>query len=705
MAEFLLELLSEEIPARMQWDACQTLHLEIRSAFVDARLISEEDDTLSTFRSFSTPRRIVYIRDNIPLRQPDAVIEKKGPRVGAPAVALEGFKRSIGVENYRLEQRDDKKGASYFAVYEQKGRKSVDVLGPLIEERLARFHWPKSMRWGDHDIQWVRPLHSILCLLDGEIIPINFGPIASANLSRGHRFHEPDPFEVTSVEQYERELEDRKVMLNRNHRRDSIREQAEVIAKQHRLRLRDDPGLLEEVSGLVEWPVAVCGSIDAAFMDLPPEVLVTSMRAHQKYLALEDESGNLAPKFVAIANIEAKDGGEAIVAGNERVLRARLWDAKFFWDQDSRRPLGELVPKLDEIIFHAKLGSVGDKVRRIEGLAAWLAERIPEADPAAAKRAASLAKADLVSGMVGEFPELQGLMGRYYAEKHGEPEAVSQAIGEHYAPQGPNDQCPTAPVSVTLALADKLDTLAGFFAIDEKPTGSKDPFALRRAALGVIRLIIENGVRLPLRLALGQALEAHNFHSSVEKETVVDELLTFFGDRLKVHLKASGVRHDLINAVFATGDDDLVRLLARVEALAAFLATDNGANLLAGYRRASNIVRIEAKKDGVERYRWPNVALFKLPEEKLLNDNMQESEKRVMEAVENERFTDVMTELAVLRESIDRFFDNVVVNDENANLRKNRLALLEGIPKALGYVADFSLIEDVTSENHNRRVA
>lgn len=699
MAEFLLELLSEEIPARMQVRAKDDLAALVTRALDDAGL------PYGAFESFATPRRLVLTIADLADRQPDVDVERKGPRVGAPEKAIEGFKRSLGTDDYELTEEQDRKGAFYVVRFKREGRPTADVLAECLPDVLKNFPWPKSMRWGDHDVRWVRPLHGILCLFDRATVAFTFGPVTSGNTSRGHRFHAPEPFEVESVAQYKKELARRFVVLDRDQRREGIRGQADLIAQQRGLRRRPDEALLEEVTGLVEWPVAVSGTIDAEFMSLPPEVLVTSMRAHQKYLALEDEAGKLAPSFVAIANLEARDGGAAIVAGNERVLRARLWDAKFFWDQDGRRPLDELVPKLDDIVFHAKLGSLGDKVRRIEKLASWLAEHIQDADPVAAKRAAHLAKADLVSGMVGEFPELQGLMGRYYAEKHGEPEQVAMAIGDHYAPQGPKDDCPTAPVSIALALADKLDTLAGFFAIDEKPTGSKDPFALRRAALGVIRLILENDVRLPLRTAFERAQASYGEQFEVKKESIVDELLTFFGDRLKVHLRTSGVRHDLISAVFATGDDDLVRLLARVEALRAFLATEDGANLLAGYRRASNIVRIEAKKDGVERYTWTDDALFKLPEEKLLNDNMQESEKRVMEAVERERFTDVMTELSILREFIDRFFDNVVVNDENAKLRENRLALLEGIPKALGYVADFSLIEDVTSENNNRRVA
>jgi len=553
----------------------------------------------------------------------------------------------------------------------------------------------------------------MLCLFDGAAISLTFGPVTSGNTSRGHRFHAPEPFEVQNVAHYKKELARRYVVLDRDERRAGIKGQAELIAKQQGLRLREDDGLLDEVTGLVEWPVAVCGTIDADFMELPPEVLVTSMRAHQKYLALEDESGTLAARFVAIANLEAKDGGEAIIAGNQRVLRARLWDAKFFWDQDRRRPLDELVPRLEKIVFHARLGSVGDKARRMAELADWLANEppgIPGAAGGYAKRAATLAKADLASGMVGEFPELQGTMGKYYVkQKHAdwkEPDITANAVGEHYKPQGPNDDCPSAGVSVAVALADKLDTLVGFFGIDEKPTGSKDPFALRRAALGVIRLILENHIRLPLREALAQALAGYQEQLNVKKETVIDELLVFFGDRLKVHLRASGVRHDLISAVFATGDDDLVRILARVEALGSFLASDDGANLLAGYRRASNIVRIEEKKDDTRLDGNVDDALLEATEERVLYDGLASAAHRIDTAVKQENFTDAMAALAHVRQPIDSFFDKVIVNADDQNVRKNRLNLLSNIHRSIATVADFSLIEDVIAEkNHNRRVA
>jgi glycyl-tRNA synthetase beta chain len=698
MAEFLLELLSEEIPARMQVRAKGDLRSMIAKALDEAEIAYGEAE------SFATPRRLVLAIDGMATQQPDVDVERKGPRVGAPDKAIEGFKRSLGADSYELTEEEDKKGAFYVARFRKLGRPTADVLAELIPEVLKNFPWPKSMRWGDHDVRWVRPLHSILCLLDGAAISFAFGPVAAGDVSRGHRFHAPEPFEVESVAQYKKDLARKYVVLDRDERRAGIKGQAELIAKQRGLRLREDDALLDEVTGLVEWPVAMCGKIDAEFMELPPEVLVTSMRAHQKYLALEDESGKLAPGFVAIANLEPKDGGGAIVAGNERVLRARLWDAKFFWDQDRRRPLEELVPKLHGIVFHAKLGTVGQKALRMVALAGWLADHL-KVDRIATERAALLAKADLVSGMVGEFPELQGLMGRYYALEHQEPAEVADAIGDHYAPLGPNDACPTAPVSVVVALADKLDTLAGFFAIDEKPTGSKDPFALRRAALGVIRLILENKLRLPLRDAFAAARMGYRDADIDDLKESMDDLQSFFADRLKVHLRESGVRHDLISAVFATDDDDLVRLLARVDALQSFLASDDGANLLAGYRRASNIVRIEQKKDGLALDGNVDDAVLRAVEERQLYEGLEGADHRISRALQNENFADAMSALADLRRPIDTFFDKVIVNADDANVRKNRLNLLSNIHRSIARVADFSLIEDVVAENHNRRVA
>src|SRR5690606_38311028 len=459
------------------------------------------------------------------------------------------------------------------------GRPAREVVGPLLEGVLARFPWPKSMRWGDHSVRWVRPLHAILCVLDGQVVePLRFGPVRAGSLTRGHRFlGPPGAIEARSFSEYGQKLADACVVLDPAERRRRIEREARRLARGEGLQLREDPELVAELAGLVEWPVVLLGGIDQSFMRLPQEVLVTSMRHHQKYLALESDRGALVPRFAMVANLRAKDGGAAIVAGNERVLRARLWDAQFIWDQDRKRPLASRVPELDGVVFHARLGSLGAKAARLSMLAAALARWVPGADAELATRAGLLFKADLVTGMVGEFPELQGIMGRHYAHHDGERPEVADAIAEHYLPQGPNDTCPSAPVSVAVALADKLDTLVGFFAIGEKPTGSRDPFALRRAAPGVIRLILENRLRLPLKPAFAQALAGYGDHlGEVDADALGAELLAFFADRLKVHLRDAGVRHDLISAVFAAGEeDDLVRLLARVEALRAFLATED----------------------------------------------------------------------------------------------------------------------------------
>jgi glycyl-tRNA synthetase beta chain len=533
---------------------------------------------------------------------------------------------------------------------------------------------------------------------------MTFGPVKAGATTWGHRFLAPGRIEVRGFEDYRQKLAAAYVELDSAERERRIAAEADRLAHAVQLRVRHDPGLLGELAGLVEWPVPLLGRIEQRFMDLPQEVLVTSMRQHQKYLALEDADGRLAARFVIVANLCVEDDA-AIVAGNERVLRARLWDAKFFWDQDRKATLASRLPGLDGMVFHARLGSLGDKVRRLEALVPRLAGGVPGADASQARRAATLCKADLVSQMVGEFPELQGIMGRYYAQDAGELEGVAMAIAEHYAPQGPSDRCPTAPTSVVTALADKLDTLAGFFAIGEKPTGSKDPFALRRAALGVLRLILENRLRLPLRAAFGQALAGYAGRlPDLDREAVAAELLDFLADRLKVHLRSEGVRHDLISAVFAAGqDDDLIRLLAKVDALRDFLATDDGANLLVAHRRASNIVRIEEKRDGCAYAGEPDSDRLQQHEEKTLYFRLTSVGDEIEGALGREDFTEAMAALAKLRRPVDAFFDRVTVNTDDPRLRENRLRLLARIRSALGTVADFSLIED--AETQERRVA
>ncbi|MDP6953084.1 MAG: glycine--tRNA ligase subunit beta, partial [Alphaproteobacteria bacterium] len=590
MAELLLEIFSEEIPARMQGPAAEQLRKGIAA-------LTGSDDV----RSFVTPRRLCVVADGVPTVQPDVTEERRGPRVGAPEKATQGFLRSVGFDTLdQCEQREDKKGTFYYAVMHQKGRPTADVLAEEIPQLIAGFSWPKSMRWGSGSQRWVRPLHSVLCLFDGEVVPgsLELGggaeDIAFSGQTRGHRWLAPETIVLRSFDDYRSKLAAAKVMLDAEERRNSILDQAEALAARAKLTLERDDALLAEVSGLVEWPVCLLGTFDEAFLDVPPEVLITSMKSHQKYFPLRDGDGKLANRFVVVSNMEADDGGAAICAGNERVLRARLHDARFFWEQDRQRSLESRIEGLEGMVFHAKLGSLGAKVARLETLIGSVAAFVPGADEALAVRAAKLCKTDLLTGMVGEFASLQGIMGRYYAQNDGEDAAVGDAIAEHYSPAGPSDRCPSAPVSVALALADRIDTLAGFFLIDERPTGSKDPFALRRAALGVIRLILDNGLRVPLRRLFASAVEAYG--QGGDAGEVAESILVFFADRLRVHMREQGLRHDVVSAVMTVADDDdLVRLAARADALRGFLESDDGANLLTAFRRAANIVRIEEK--------------------------------------------------------------------------------------------------------------
>ena len=686
MAELLVELFSEEIPARMQARAADDLKRLAVDALKAAAL------THSSAQAFVTPRRLALSVEGLPIAQADVKDERRGPRVDAPPTAIDGFLRANGVTLDQCEKRDTGKGVFYFAVVEKKGRNTAEVLAELLPGVFAALPWPKSMRWGSGDIRWVRPLHSILCTFDGKVVKLSFAGIESGETTHGHRFLAPKPFTATSLALYKAQLRSAYVMLDAAERRDTIAQSAALLAHDEGLTLKRDEGLLDEVTGLVEWPVALLGSIDQKFMDVPAEVLTTAMRAHQKYFALQKPDGTLAPRFVVIANMLTEDGGKQVVAGNERVLRARLSDARFFWDLDRKQTLASRVPALKDIVFHAKLGTVAAKVERIEALTTELCQSIPGADREAARSAALLCKADLVTGMVGEFPELQGIMGRYYALHDGEHQAVADAIAEHYSPKGPDDKCPNAPVSVAVALADKIDTLVGFFAIDEKPTGSRDPFALRRAALGVIRLILENKLRLPLTKVL--TFSAGEYGDIAKGKIPTRDLLDFFADRLKVALREKGVRHDLIDAVFALGgEDDLVRLMARVDALTTFLASEDGANLLVAYRRASNIVTIEEKKDKASHGGAVDPALLSLPEEKTLAKVLAEAQGGTKLALDKEDFTGAMTVLALLRGPVDAFFDKVTVNAEDKALRANRLRLLSGIRATLGAVADFSRIE------------
>jgi glycyl-tRNA synthetase beta chain len=702
MAQLLLELFSEEIPARMQIRASDDLKSLVVEVLKAANL------QISDARAFATPRRLALVVDGLPDTQPDVTEEKRGPRTDAPQKAIDGFLKANGLTLDQCEKRAAGKNEFWFAVIRREGRPTIEVLPALLADCIHRLPWPKSMRWGDGTMRWVRPLTRVLCVLDGDGVALDLGEgIPVGNVTSGHRFMSPEPFEVGFFDDYSKTLQHNKVVVDPALRRSLIEQQGAKLAEAEGLTVRRDAGLLAEVTGLVEWPVSLMGTIDAQFMELPAEVLTTTMRTHQRYFSLVTTDGRLAPRFIVVANIEPSDGGAAIVAGNERVLRARLSDARFFWDQDRKDKLESRVPALADMVFHEKLGTLEDKVTRLQALAAELSEDVPGAERDAVRSAAMLAKADLTTGMVGEFPELQGVMGRYYALEEGERPEVADAIAEHYSPVGPNDACPTAPVSVAVALADKIDTLVAFWLIGQKPTGSKDPFALRRAALGVIRLILENGLRLPLGTAFHHARKHFTGelarHATPEPsrrvQEIIDDLIDFFADRLKVHLREKGVRHDLISAVFAVRkadggrEDDLVRLVARAEALKTFLGTDDGANLLVAYRRASNIVAIEEKKDNASHAGAVEETRLEAAEERTLHARLRELAGQTGPALADERFDDAMGLLATLRAPVDAFFDRVTVNSDNPDLRVNRLRLLSGIRAAMGAIADFAQIE------------
>ena len=683
MAELLLELFSEEIPARMQARAAEDLKKLVTEKLAAAGL------AFGKAEAYVTPRRLALVVEGLPLQTADVSEEKKGPRVGSPDQAIQGFLKGAGLASLDgCEKRMVGKAEFWFAIIQKKGVESAAVLPALLVEAIQALPWPKSMRFADATLRWVRPLQSVMVLFDGKVLQGalprggSLPPLAFDDGTKGHRFLAPQPFKVRDFAEYRAKLKDAHVILDHEERKAIIESELKRVASEHGLTLKDDRGLLEEVCGLVEWPVVLVGRLDPRFTELPPEVLSTSMRQHQKYFTLLN-AGKVT-HFAVVSNMVATDGGKAIVNGNERVLRARLSDAEFFWTQDLKATLESRLPALKTVVFHAKLGSVHDKAERIAKLAAAIAQQIEDCDPAQAEQAARLAKADLVSGMVGEFPELQGTMGRYYALHEKLPAAVADAIADHYAPQGPNDACPTKPVSVAVALADKIDSLVGFFAIDEKPTGSKDPYALRRAALGVIRLVTENG----LRLKLGQVFAAARADANAR------DLLDFFADRLKVTLKEKGVRHDLIAAVFALGgQDDIVDLLARVDALGKFLGTEDGANLLVAYRRAANILKIEEKKDGKAYGGAPEAGKLAQDEEKALTAKLDTVEKDAGTAIAREDYPAAMAALAGLRGPVDTFFDKVTVNAEDAALRVNRLLLLNRIRRTMDRVADFSKIE------------
>jgi glycyl-tRNA synthetase beta chain len=706
MPDLLLEIFCEEIPARMQTQAAADLKRLVTDALVAKGLVYEGA------ASFSTPRRLALHVAGLPAAQPDTREERKGPRVGAPEAAIAGFLKSAGlasIEDARIVE-DGKKGSAYVAVIERQGRPAIEVLAEIIPPVIETFPWPKSMRWGAESLhptslRWVRPLHSILATFgpeteEPEIVPFSVHGIAAGAMTRGHRFMAPDAIAVRRFDDYAPALERAKVVLDAERRRDIILYDARTLAMARGFDLVEDEGLLHEVAGLVEWPVVLMGTFEQEFLAIPPEVIRATIRANQKCFVLREAgTDRLANHFILVANIEASDGGVAIAEGNGKVVRARLSDARFFWESDLKIRLDARLPKLDQIVFHAKLGTQGERRRRLMALAADLAPLVG-ADPVKASRAAELAKADLVTEMVGEFPELQGLMGRYYAAAQGEAPEVAQAIEDHYRPQGPSDRVPGEPVAIAVALADKLDTLVGFWAIDEKPTGSKDPFALRRAALGVIRLVLDNALRLPILEASGMALaRAETLAAGLAPEArqaLPAQLLGFFAERLKVYLRETKARHDLIDAVFGgAGSDDFTLVVRRVGVLGLFLATDEGANLLAGYRRAANIVKAEEKKAPAEaaRYAEPfDATLGVEPAEKALAARLAPAAEEASAYVAREDFEGAMRVLATLREPLDTFFEAVTVNASDPTLRLNRLRLLNAFREAVHAVADFSRI-------------
>lgn len=784
MSELLLEIFSEEIPARMQKRASEDLQRLVTDALKDAGV-----DAVKA-QAFATPRRLALVIDGLPEKTPDVKEERKGPKVGAPDQAIQGFLRAAGLSSIdQATVQEDKKGAFYVAITEKPGRATADLIAEIVPDVVRAFPWPKSMRWGTGTLRWVRPLHSILCILDGKVVPFEIDGIRSGDMTRGHRFMGAGSFAVSSFADYRQKLHDHHVMLDPAARAAAIHEGALHLAQEAGLHLVEDDALLAEVAGLVEWPVPLIGKIDDQFMSVPQEVLTSTMRANQKYFALTDDASKLAPRFIVISNLIAEDGGEAIVNGNERVLRARFSDARFLWEQDKKVTLESRLPKLEEVVFQAKLGTVREKAERIAKLARELAAVIPGVDPVKAEIAGRLAKADLTSGMVGEFPELQGLMGGYYAKADGLGDEIGDAIAEHYSPVGPSDAVPASALGKIVSLADKIDTLTGFWSIDEKPTGSKDPYALRRAALGVIRMLIEGN----LRLSLIEVVKGHhprvyrknefayrlftrdakgNFHYPdfwrdvtwphideegneiyflddivfdeqvdvwvydeplyereadetllshylevngvvaidnrpkfagrcihiISRTEVSVDLLSFFADRLKVYLRDRGARHDLVDAVFALNElgqpqDDLVLIVKRVEALSDFLGTEDGKNLLSGYKRAVNILNIEEKKDKATYGGEPDPALFKLGEERDLFDRIEEARAEATHAIGREDFAAAMTALARLRAPVDAFFDKVTVNADEPQVRANRLCLLSLIRAALHEVADFSKVE------------
>ncbi len=716
MPDLLIELFSEEIPARMQRKAADDLKKMVTDALVEAGLPYEGA------KSFVTPRRLALTVHGLPQRSPDRKEEKRGPRVGAPQAAIDGFVKAAGIASIQdAKIQADKKGDVYVAVIEKAGRRAEEAIAEIVPKVAQNFPWPKSMRWGEMSAQpgafsWVRPLHGVICTLGPEteateVVDFTVGGVKSGRTTYGHRFMAPQEIEVRRFDDYVAKLEKAKVVLDLDRRKQMILADARDRALALNLKLVEDEGLLEEVAGLVEWPVVLTGTFDEAFLAIPPEVVRTTIRANQKCFVLQRPDGKgLANRFILVSNVETRDGGEAIVAGNQRVIAARLSDALYFWQTDRKalpgyeghgKPLDQRLAKLkaQNIVFHEKLGTQGDRVDRIVRLAKEIAPLVG-ADVAKTERAASLAKADLMTEVVGEFPELQGLMGKYYAQAQGEDASVATAIEDHYKPVGPSDRVPTDKVAVAVALADKLDLLVGFWAIGEKPTGSKDPYALRRAALGLIRIVLEHGLRIQLVRRIQQAaILVHQLVSGVSgpgAEELAPDILAFFHDRLKVQLREQGARHDLVDAVLALGQgaaqDDLALIVRRVEALGKFLETDDGRQLLAGFKRAANILREEEKKSGQTYAGVVDAKQLVEAEERALNVAVGGAERDVKAAVGKEDFAAAMSALAKLRTPVDAFFDKVLVNAKEPEVRVNRLRLLNRIREATLTVADFTKI-------------
>ena len=705
MPDLLIELFSEEIPARMQTRAAQDLQKLVTNGLVEAGL------TYASAAAFSTPRRLTLTVEGLLANSPTTREERKGPKADAPEKAIEGFLRGAGLSRDQVEARETPKGNVLFAVIEKPGRPAAEIIAEVLETTIRNFTWPKSMRWGAGSLKWVRPLHSILCILTdeagSEVVALEVDGILSGDTTHGHRFMAPDRFSVTSFEDYTAKLKRAYVVLDAKERAEAIWHSATNMAFASGLEVVEDAGLLAEVAGLVEWPVVLMGRIGDAFLDLPPEVLQTSMKEHQKFFSVRNPKTGRIERFITVANRETADHGATILAGNEKVLSARLSDAKFFWENDLRtvRKVGleGMAKPLADVTFHNKLGSQADRVARIEALARELAP-IVGAKPDLAAEAARIAKADLASEMVYEFPELQGIMGRYYAAAAGHDDGVPEACAEHYSPLGPSDVVPTAPVSVAMALADKLDTLTGFWAIDEKPTGSKDPFALRRAALGVVRLILENELPLELRniLVSGQVsnLPATARMADISElpenwqSTTTNNLLSFFHDRLKVHLRDQGIRHDIIDACIAMPqNDDLTLLVKRARALNETLSTDDGQNLIQGFKRVGNILTQAEEADGVEYSYGADAKFAETDEERTLFTALDAAEAKISPAMAAQDFTTAMSAMAALRQPIDAFFEATQINTDNQTVRRNRLNLLSRIRTLCLSVADLTKIE------------